>query len=346
MKTNSSLLVFNFAMDMNDPLLSHQNEAVTGLSKNFQEVTVITGRLGNVTPHPRIQIITTDWVPGKQLRNVLKLFQIAIPEIMRGDFQSVFFHMTDLQCALLSPWIRLRGKKQYLWYAHKFNSRYLKFASKWVNGVVTSTVGSCPLTGEIVRPIGQAIDQRKFRPIPFDTLDLNRLVHIGRFDRSKNIDVLISVSRKLKKTFPDIKLTVIGSPANVASRAWAEDLVLHSQLEVEEGWIEFKPAIRRDEFTIEMAKNGCFFHGYLGSLDKTLIEATMLCIPVVTLNPEYIGIFGTWSKTSLTDLESEYQALRDLPPDEIKTELATRLKKACDNHSLDHWVAQLTELLS
>ncbi len=345
MKTNSSLLVFNFAMDKNNPLLSHQSEAISALSRNFQKITVITARLGDVTPSPRIQIKTTDWIPGKRIRNVYRLFQIAVPEIMRGDFNAVFFHMTDLQCALLSPLIRLRGKRQFLWYAHKSNSKYLKIASKCVTGIVTSTAGSCPLTGQLVRPIGQAINEQKFRPIPFDALDLNKLVHIGRFDKSKNIDVLISESRNLKKTFPSIQLTVIGSPANEASRVWAKDLVSHSQFDVEEGWVEFKTAIPRGNFPIEMANHGCFFHGYLGSLDKTLIEATMLCVPVVTVNPEYLGIFGTWSKTSQSDLESEYQALRALDSNEIKAELAVRLKIARDNHSLDNWVRQLTDLL-
>jgi glycosyltransferase involved in cell wall biosynthesis len=332
-------------MDKNDPLLSHQHEAVSGLSKNFQKITVITGKLGDIDPNPNIQIITTDWIPGKRFRSTIKLFQIAVPEIIRGDFQSVFFHMTDLQCALLSPLIRLRGKRQFLWYAHKFKSKYLVFSSKWVTGIVTSTNGSCPLFGSRVYPIGQAIDEEKFKPIQFDDLDINRLVHIGRFDRSKNIDLLISVSKKLKQSFPGIRLSIIGSPANSESRLWADNLILQSRLEIQEGWINFKNAIPREKFPIEVAKNGCFFHGYLGSLDKTLIEATMLCVPVVTLNPEYLGIFGTWSKTSKSDLESEYRALRDLDPNEIKAELAARLNIARENHSLDNWVRQLTDLL-
>lgn len=346
MKSNSNLLVFNFAMDKNDPLLSHQNEAVSGLSKNFHKITVITGRLGEVNPNPNIRIITTDWIPGKRFRSTIRLLQIAIPEIIRGDFHSVFFHMTDLQCALLSPLIRLRRKRQFLWYAHKYKSKYLIFASKWVTGIVTSTNGSCPITGNRVHSIGQAIDEEKFTPIHFEDLDLNKLVHIGRFDKSKNIDLLISVSKKLKHSFPDISLTIIGSPANSESQSWADDLILRSQFEIQEGWISFKAAIPRENFPLEMEKNGCFFHGYLGSLDKTLIESTMLCVPVVTLNPEYLGIFGTWSKSSKSDLESEYMALRALSSDEIKAELEVRLKVACDHHSLEHWVLQLTDLLT
>ena len=343
--SKSNLLVFNFVMDRNDPLLSHQYEAVTGLAKNFDKITVITGRLGAVTPNPKIQIISTNWVQGHLIRNLMKLFLKAIPEIMHGDFQSVFFHMTDLQCALLSPLIRLRRRKQFLWYAHTFKSKYLVFASNWVTGVVTSTSGSCPLTGEIVWPIGQAIDEEKFRPISFDVLDFNKLIHIGRFDKSKNINRLISSAEELRRTFSKIELTIIGSTANKESQIWADELILQSKQKVEMGWLNFKEAIPREEFPIEMAKNGCFFHYYLGSLDKTLIEATMLCVPVVTMNSEYISIFGSWSKYSSSDLGDEYHAFRSLSTDEIRDELAKRLQIARDHHSLRHWVDQLTALL-
>ena len=332
-------------MDRNDPLLSHQYEAVDGLAKKYSNITVITGRVGKVTTNPKIQIISTNWVQGHNIRNLLKLALKAIPEIMHGDFQSVFFHMTDLQCALFSPLIRLRKRRQFLWYAHTFKSRYLIFASKWVTGVVTSTNGSCPLTGEIVWPIGQAIDEEKFRPISFDVLDLNKLIHIGRFDKSKNINRLISSAEELRKSFSEIELTIIGSTANKQSQNWANELLLQSRQKVEMGWLSFKEAIPREEFSIEMAKNGCFFHCYLGSLDKTLIEATMLCVPVVTMNPEYIEIFGTWSNKTFSDLEGEYRALRSLSEDEIRDELAKRLKIARERHSLHHWVDQLTALL-
>ena len=107
-------------MDRNDPLLSHQYEAVDGLAKKYSNITVITGRVGKVTTNPKIQIISTNWVQGHNIRNLLKLALKAIPEIMHGDFQSVFFHMTDLQCALFSPLIRLRKRRQFLWYAHTF----------------------------------------------------------------------------------------------------------------------------------------------------------------------------------------------------------------------------------
>ena len=345
MKSNSNLLVFNFAMDPKDPLLSHQYEAVLALANDFRKITVITGRIGQVNPDPRIRIISTNWRPGHRFINVLMLFFKAIPQIIRGDFNSVFYHMTDLQSAFLAPFVKVRRRRQFLWYAHTFKSKYLVFASRWVTGIVTSTRGSCPLTGEFITPIGQAIDQDKFRPIDFADLDFDKLVHIGRFDKSKNIDLLISTAEELKKILPGVELTIVGSPANLESQDWAKALINDSKPWIESGWLHFKPSIPREQFPIEMAKNGCFIHSYIGSLDKTLIESTMLRVPVITLNPEYINVFGKWSKLPNSDLKGEYLAFRNLSPDQINLELGRRLNVARRDHSLRNWIAKLAQLL-
>ena len=332
-------------MDRKDPLLSHQYEAVNSLSEHFNKVIVITGKIGEVEPNPRIEIISTEWIPGESLGNLKRFFSISLPIIAKGKFDSVFFHMTDLQCALLAPIIRMRGKRQFLWYAHTFKSKYLVFASWWVSKIVTSTSGSCPISGPKVKHIGQAIDEEKFAAIPFDHPNFSKLIHIGRFDKSKNIQLLISSARKLRETFPDLKLTLVGSPANTESRDWARTLMVETESEAKNGWLIFKESIPRDLFRREVAQNGCFFHGYIGSLDKTLVESTMLCVPVVTINPEYIAIFGTWGNSSGLSLLSEYKALRSMGDMEIRAELQRRLAIVKKEHSLKHWVRELTSLL-
>jgi len=339
------LLVFNFAMDRKNPLLSHQYDAVIALAKNFDHVTVITGKVGEIGTLENVKIVSTDWRQGNALGNLVRLTKRAIPVILRGNYQTVFFHMTDLQCAILSPVVLLRGRKQFLWYAHSFRSRYLVFASWWVTKIVTSTPGSCPITGSKVIAIGQSIDEERFQALPFNELKLAKLVHIGRFDKSKNIQCLIDSAREIRRIYPDLELTLIGSPANEESRAWAQGLVNSSESEVRNGWLIFRESIPRENFPKEVAQNGCFFHAYMGSLDKTLMESTMLRVPVITLNPEYRKIFGSWSKSNIVDLEDEYVSLREMTRDEIELELDRRLVIATTEHSLKHWVKELTSLL-
>ena len=332
-------------MDRKHPLLSHQYEAACALAEKFEHVTVITGNVGDVNQHSHIRIISTNWVPGKKITNLLRLYLSSIPLIIKGDFCSVFFHMTDLQCAVLSPLIRIRGRRQYLWYAHAFKSPYLTFASYWVNQIVTSTYGSCPLPASLVTPIGQAIDENRFKLLPAGTFDLQKIVSIGRFDKSKNIDLLISSCRELRQFFPDLSLTIIGSPANQESKRWSEALVADSYDDVRAGWLNFQDSISREAFPREIAKQGCFFHAYVGSLDKTLIESTMLGIPVVSINPEYLAIFGSWSGAKEINLVDEYLAMRRIPPMQLELEIARRYDIARRQHSLTHWIFELASIL-
>lgn len=332
-------------MDNSSKLLSHQYEAVSGLAREFNKITVITGRIGSMDNISNVQVISSNWIQGHELYNVIKLLKLSLPIILRGNFSSVFFHMTDLQCALLSPIIKIRGRRQFLWYAHTHKSRYLLFSSLFVTNIVTSTLGSCPIKRKSVIPIGQAIDQTLFHSIPYNNLHLGKLVHIGRFDKSKNIDILISSAEILKKEFPEIELTIIGSPGNLESNKWAASLVENSFHKVKEGWLTFMDSVLRSDIPDEMKNYGVFFHAYVGSLDKTLIESTMMGIPVVTLNPEYLSIFGSWSKTKSVDLNSEYRAFRRRTQSEIIEEISRRRSIALEYHSFKNWVAKLSNIL-
>jgi glycosyltransferase involved in cell wall biosynthesis len=341
----SRLLIVNYVMDSENPLLSHQQEAVYALSKNFEHVTVITGKVGANKTASNVEIVNTHWNPGQRIRNMLRFLIKTFPLIIRGDFNSVFFHMTDLQCAILSPLVRLQGKKQFLWYAHTSKSFFLRWSSLWVNLVVTSTSGSCPIKNKKVMPIGQAIDDSQFTKLSIESMNLNKLIHIGRFDKSKQIESLIQAARELRESNREIELKLVGSPANDESKTWAKDLVLKYRNQPELGWLKFEGSIPRNLFRKKMEDSGCFFHAYTGSLDKTLVESTMLCVPVITVNPEYVSIFGAWSKADSISLVSEYKAMRSLNSADLELELNRRHSLALENHSLDNWISQLSRLL-
>lgn len=345
MADTSRLLIVNYVMDSENPLLSHQQEAVHALSKNFDHVTVITGKVGANKTSSNVEIINTHWNPGQRIRNTLRFLIKTFPLIIRGDFNSVFFHMTDLQCAILSPLVRLRGKKQFLWYAHTSKSFFLRWSSLWVNLIVTSTSGSCPVKNKKVMPIGQAIDDSQFTNLSIENMNLNKLIHIGRFDKSKQIESLIQAAIELRENNREIELKLVGSPANEESKIWAKDLVSKYRNQTELGWLQFEGSIPRNLFRKKIEDSGCFFHAYVGSLDKTLVESTMLCVPVITVNPEYIAIFGAWSKANSISLVSEYKAMRSLNSADLELELNRRHSLALENHSLRNWISQLSRLL-
>jgi glycosyltransferase involved in cell wall biosynthesis len=171
------------------------------------------------------------------------------------------------------------------------------------------------------------------------------LIHIGRFDKSKQIETLIQAAIELRGENDQMELKLVGSPANEESKIWAKGLSAKYRNQIELGWLEFESSISRALFPVKMARSGCFFHAYNGSLDKTLVESTMLCVPVVTINPEYINIFGSWSNSVPVSLISEYKAMMSLDFADLDSELNRRHSLALRSHSLTNWVNQLSQLL-
>ena len=95
---------------------------------------------------------------------------------------------------------------------------------------------------------------------------------------------------------------------------------------------------------------GLFLNLFIGSLDKTLVEATLMGLPVVTWNQEYCREFGTWSKghasESISFIIDEINALQHISDDEYVREVYRRYELAKQNHSLDSWIIRLLAILN
>ena len=228
--------------------------------------------------------------------------------------------------------------KHFLWYAHKHQSWYLYFSSFFLNGIITSTPGSCPIKGSKVSPIGQGVDVGFF---PFKTHDLHgdlNCIHVGRFDYSKKIENLIDTGIE--------SLTLVGDPSNTEARKYQQSIIDAYQFCQSSGWLHFSPAANRNDLPNLLEKFDVFIHAYMGSLDKTLIEATLSGLPVVTTNPEYLENFGSWIGSDGSSLKEEFLALLTYTRDELANELKRRRDIAANHHSLENWAKQVNQLLN
>lgn len=344
MDKRTRILILNYVMDLEHPLLAHQHDAVKKLAENFVEVTVISGAIGRTQLPENVTMLKSNWVPSKRISSAIRFMRLALPLIFSRKFSVVFSHMVDVQAALISPFTKIARLRHILWYAHAHPSLYLKFARLFVDKVVTSTAGSCPITGSKVEAIGQAIDISVFKPSGVRSYDsFNRLIHIGRFDKSKNIDQLIAAAEELRRVNPILTLTIVGDPSNRASKLWADSVVDKSTAHSD--WLTFLPSIKRDDFSKVVSSFDIFFHAYIGSLDKVLVESTLLKIPVVSINPEYLTEFGSWGSHIDATLESEYNALISRSSADIRGEIESRHTLAEAHHSESHWINELTRIL-
>jgi glycosyltransferase involved in cell wall biosynthesis len=340
------LIVFNFTMDSKHPLLSHQPDIAHLLAEFFDVVTVITND-GTSYKDGNLQVLSVGWKEGRKLRNLIRFYRNALPLIVRKRNNSVIFsHMTDLQSCLVGPFTTLLRVPHYLWYAHTHKSSYLKIANLFVDGIITSTKGSCPIESEKVFPIGQAIDEHFFKPSQAkDNSAVSRGVHVGRLDPSKNLDLIISAVATLRGQLPDLSFTQIGSPSTATAKLAFDSLQTKWHTAISEGWVTVRDSVTRQEIPSLLSNFDFFIHAYEGSLDKSLIEATMCKLPVITTNPEYLTEFGSWSSGVKISLVSEYLSLLTMDSASFTEEIDRRYKIALDRHSRARWVQSLVNLL-
>ena len=341
---NSHLLVLNYVMDRRHPALSHQVDVVEGLAKHFATVTVLTGS-NSYSPRCRnINVISSDWVQGKNLRNVLNFYYRFFLIIRRKRYSSVFSHMTLVQSSLVAPILKILNIKHYVWYAHAKKTFFLSWTYFWVNAIITSTRGSCPLQGKKVIYLGQSVDPVQFPQRNSLRFPLTKCVHVGRMDRSKNLGEIISTVEKLRVKFPLLTLTLVGSPSTPVSIEYVTDLKHSWEKALDSGWLTFEHAIPRAQVPEKLLENDIFVHAFSGSLDKSLVEATFTGMPVATINREYIHEFGSW-KNGDYSLNSELTTLLEKSEGEVKSEVHARVLVGVNNHSFTTWILRLTSIL-
>jgi glycosyltransferase involved in cell wall biosynthesis len=340
-----TLLVLNYEMDENSQIFSHQIEVVRRLADEFERVLVITNKVGVGALPINVQLYESGWLQGEKFRNSIKFLLLFIQILRKNSKMIIFSHMTEIQSALISPLTKILGIRHLIWYAHKSKSLAMNVNFLFVDKILTSTTGSCPYTGRKVQAIGQAIDSEKFINNFHTISSPTRLLHIGRFDPSKNIQLIIDACRKVRSKGFDLNLTIVGAPSSALHDEYARAVREKVQLD-DDAWIAFKQPIKRAEIPDFFQNYDVFIHAFEGSLDKSIVEATFSGIPVVTLNQEYQRVFGAWTNQKFVTLEDELIQLLRLEKEEVFTEVTRRHEIANSNHALQSWVRNLVNYLT
>lgn len=338
------LLALNYTMDLDNQVLSHQVEAVESLSKYFAETYVVTGKVGRSREIPKVKVLNSNWIPGENIRNLVKSISLILKVVVRNRSKIVVFsHMTEVQSAMIAIPLRMLRVPHFLWYAHAHKSFYLKWVHFWANGIITSTNGSCPIQSRKVHVVGQAINLSSFEMRKDPSLPLMSLVHIGRIDPSKGIETIYDVVSRVRKDFPELKLSLIGDPSNLAARQRFDSFVNKTLADQNVGWLYLIPSIPREQISTTLGKHDLFIHAFRGSLDKSILEATAVGLPVVTQNNEYHKLFGQWSDAG--SLESELRTVLSAPRFTILSEVFRKRVILEKNHSLSSWSEKISNVL-
>jgi glycosyltransferase involved in cell wall biosynthesis len=327
------LLLVNYCIDPNDPSLAHQYEVLLGLAENFEKVTVITTR-NTVRDLPaNIEVHVLPWTPQRSFLNSFRLFWVALVTLIKHKPSHVFTHMLPKHATIVGLITKPLGIRHVLWYAHASKPISLSFANFFVSGIATSSSGSCPLHGPKVRCIGQGIDRGIFQRTVLSPISKKNFLYVGRMDQSKNVQLIIDTLEVLRAERQDIKLTLIGNNASTFING------------TQKTWIVAKNSIPRNELGKEFGMHDVFIHAFLGSLDKVLIEATLVGLPVLTINSEYLNEFIPWSSNHPTTLLNQVTGFYEKSQSELNYILDHNYSVAVSRHEIEGWVKRLTEFI-
>jgi glycosyltransferase involved in cell wall biosynthesis len=343
------LLVLNYVMDEEDQLLSHQAEIVNLIAKEFDHISVLTGRIGKITIPSNVTLKSYNWVKGKKISNVFNLIKSYILIKKNNDITIIFSHMTFMQSLLILPFTKFQRIKHYLWYAHKSKNIYLQISSRLFDGLITSTRDSCPIKNGNVYPIGQTINSDKFTPKDLIDYPIIKLVHIGRFDPIKNVSEIIRVVEKSRVYFPNLTLDIIGSASSISSTKYEQDVKSQFVHAVTQGWLKFFPGVSRKEIPYILEKSHAFIHSCNAALDKVILEANFSNVPVITSNEEFIKSFGSWTENTNVkriDLLAELNTALNTPKTELEKIVNQRYQKTFANHELKGWTTRLLKVIN
>ncbi len=343
--STKNLLIINYATDEKSQVFAHQAEVVNRLSRKFRKVYVITSSKGQVSLPNNVTVIESKWTKGNRFRNSFRFIIKFFGVYFHDKNLVIFSHMTEVQSALISPFTKIMGVRHIVWYAHASTSIAMNVNSYLLDGIATSTSGSCPYAGDKIYILGQAIDEDFFRLHERNFDPPYKFVHVGRTDPSKKIEIIIQTIENLNRKGFESSLTIIGGPSSASFNDYRRSLEHLKECSDKPSSITFSGPIQRSLLPDYLHSFDFFIHAFQGSLDKSLIEATLCGIPVLTLNKEYRNIFGQWDQSPNSSLEDEFVALAGLSTEQVNFEINRRRELAVSQHSLTGWVEKIAELL-
>jgi glycosyltransferase involved in cell wall biosynthesis len=342
------LLILTYEMDESSQLFSHQVVVVNQLAKLFEEVTVLTGKIGEHKVDLNVKVLSSRWQNGKRIRSIIRFLSIFLTTVLRNRPTAIFSHMTSIQSAFAAPITLILRIKHYLWYAHTSNNIYLKVSHLFLNGILTATDGSCPIKSTKVKVIGHSIDPLVFSRKDEVIYPIKKFIHIGRFDPIKNIELIVQTIGNVKKSHSDLTFDHFGSPSKQEYAEYENKVVKNCSTGRDSKYMTFNPSVNRSKIPNIIKSYDAFIHACDAGLDKSILEATLIGLPVVTINKQYLDIFGNWETSNdagLVSLTSEASNLLTLSNKDLIVELDRRYKIALQYADIRLWAKKVKDII-
>ncbi len=306
------LLIVTQVIDTDHPILGFFHRWVTEFALHYEHVHVIALQVGKHDLPANVTVHSLGKESGvNRLQYLIRFYQLIWQ--LRPQYDHVFVHMNQIYVILGAALWRATGKRIGLWYMHGTTSVSLRVAEKLTHRIFTGSPESCCIKSSKIVVTGHGIDTTHFAPDRTVEKKYD-LVSIGRITHSKNLIELVNLFAQIREQ-ADVSLTIVGAPVTVAEQAYEQKLRQHiADLELADhvnlpgrvSQADLPQFLNRSKIFVTVAQNG--------SLDKAILEAMAVGLPVVSMAPGTASLeLGPQQVTQPDDFASQVQALLQQP---------------------------------
>ena len=299
------LLICTQAVDKNHPILGFFHRWIEEFAKHCEEVHVICLVKGEYSLPSNVHVYSLGKEEGENRLKYLYRFYTHIWRL-RNSYDNVFVHMNQIYAVLGTVLWKLLGKKVGLWYMHKSVTLSLKIAEQLVDHIFSGSEESFRIPSKKLIITGHGIDTEHFVPQNVEK-DLD-LISVGRISHSKNVLELVEIFAEVYAT-QNVTLTLIGEAMTQADQIYKEDLKRKiDELGISRA-VNFVGAVTQADLPNYLNRAKIFVHtAQNGSLDKSILEALSVGIPIVTISEGAASLpLGDWWVTGKADFVARVQ---------------------------------------
>ena len=340
-----NLLIITQKVDEQDAILGFFVGWLKEFSKSVEKVFVITLFKGDYDLPQNVEVFSLGKEEGKsRICRLLKFRKYAKELLPKTD--AVLAHMCPEYIVAINHLIKKSfnqeikksNKPLYLWYTHKSVSKYLIKAEKIVKKIFTASSESCRLNSEKIVVTSHGIDLEHFKlqdNVP--ALDYYNIITVGRITPRKNLAVIIEAVNQLPSEIKNqIRLKFIGETLLEGDKKYLSELKIQVTRDKLQDIIEFVGPITYEKLPQALSHADLFINvSKTGSVDKAVLEAMALNVPVITSNEAFKNILPAkylCEDSQLTEKIVEFYNNR--PSDNLR-------KIVEQNHSLKNLVKKI-----
>ena len=339
-----NLLIITQKVDEQDAILGFFVGWLKEFSKSVEKVFVITLFKGDYDLPQNVEVFSLGKEEGKsRISRLLKFRKYAKELLPKTD--AVLAHMCPEYIVAINHLIKKSfnqevkksNKPLYLWYTHKSVSKYLIKAEKIVKKIFSASQESCRLESDKIVVTGHGIDLEHFKLSEKVQSNELKMVTVGRITPRKNLAVIIEAINQLPSEIKNqVRLKFIGETLLEGDIKYLSELKIQVTRDKLQDIIEFVGPITYEKLSQALSHADLFINvSKTGSVDKAVLEAMALNVPVITSNEAFKNILPAkylCEDSQLTEKIVEFYNNR--PSDNLR-------KIVEQNHSLKNLVKKI-----